>query len=174
MSKIKILSVKIFLSVLISNGVFAMGLSDAGKVCLFSKMTGVIKLDGKPVSNARLVRTVNLSKDEVDETTKDEKGNFKLDAKFTRTITKFLPQEFVVSQYIIVHYEDKEYEMWNGVKRKPEENTESRGKPLVVECELSDELNVKKVNGSPIVSLCTWDAEADPKPNIEEMMKLVK
>lgn len=149
-----------------------MGLSDTGKVCLFSKMTGVIKLDGKPAANAKLVRTVNLNKDLVDETTTDEKGYFEFDAIFVRSVPQFLPMEFVASQYIVVYYQDKEYEMWNGVKRDPEENIESRGKPLIVECELNAETNVKKVNDSPIISLCTWEAEPDPKINLEEIMKL--
>jgi len=148
-----------------------MGLSDAGKVCLFSKMSGVITLDGQPASNARLVRTVNLNKDIVDETTTDENGNFEFEAQFTRTITKFLPQEFVASQVILVHHEGKEYEMWAGVKRKPEENIESRGKPLIVKCELNSERKVIEVNSSPIISLCTWDVEPDPKLDIEAIMK---
>ena len=161
----------LLLIVVVNKGVFAMGLSDAGKVCLFSGMSGVIKLNGKPAANARLVRTVNLNKDITDETLTDENGYFEFDAIFVRTITKFLPQEFVASQYIMVHYNDKKYEMWNGVKRKPEENVESRGKLLVVECELNAETNVKKVNDSPIISLCTWEAEPDPKIDLEMIMK---
>lgn len=148
-----------------------MGLADAGKVCLFSKMSGVITLGGQPVNNARLVRTVNLNKDIVDETTTDENGNFEFEAQFTRTITKFLPQEFVASQQIVVEYKGKEYEMWNGVKRKPEENVESRGKSLVVKCELNSEEKTITVNNSPIFSLCTWDVEPDPKLDIEAIMK---
>ena len=155
------------LSVLSVKGISAMGLSDVGKVCLFSKMEGVIKLDGKPVSNARLVRTVRLSKEEVDETVTDENGNFKFEAKFERTITKFLPMEFVAKQQIDVFYNGKEYEMWSGVKREPEENIESRGKALVVECELNSDNSLIEVNGGPIFSLCKWDVEPDPKPEIK-------
>jgi len=143
-----------------------MGLSDVGKVCLFSKMTGVIKLDGKPVENARLVRTVNLNKDIVDETTTDENGGFEFSVKMTRTAAKFLPQEFAVKQVIWVFYQDKEYKIWSGVKRRPEENTESRGKDLVIECELNSERNYIEVNNSPIISLCTWDVEPDKKRKV--------
>ena len=143
-----------------------MGLSDVGKVCLFSKMEGVIKLDGKPVPNARLVRTVNLSKDEVDETVTDGNGNFKFDAIIKRKASKLLPQEFAVSQLIYVHYRDKDYRIWSGVKRKSEENSESRGKPLVIECELSSEEQMVIINNSPIFSLCTWDVEPDEQERI--------
>ena len=38
-------------------GVYAMSLGDVGRVCLFSSISGTITLDGKPVVNARLVRT---------------------------------------------------------------------------------------------------------------------
>ena len=130
-----------------------MSIFDAGKVCLFSRISGVITLDGKPIANARLVRTVNKESDKVDEATTDEKGYFEMPAVFERTVTKFLPQEFVVSQKIVVHYQEKEYEIWSGIKRDKEENVESRGKPLVVTCELNlKEPNYIKVNDGPIFS----------------------
>lgn len=138
-----------------------MALSDVGKVCLFSEISGVITLDGKPVVNAKLIRTVNKEKDITDVTTTDEHGHFSMPAIFERTITKMLPMEFAVSQLIKVEYNNKEYSMWEGVKRKEEANSESRGKPLVVKCELNQETRLKQVNGNPIVSLCTWDAEPD-------------
>ena len=138
-----------------------MSLGDVGKVCLFSSMSGVIKLDGKPVSNALLKRTVKLSKPKTDETRTDEQGRFEFPATFEHTVTKFLPQEFVANQDIVLYYQGEEYRMWTGVKRTPEENAESRGEPLVVECEQSNEKQLKQVNNSPIISLCTWSAEAD-------------
>lgn len=138
-----------------------MTLTDAGKVCLFSKISGVIKLDGKPVPNARLVRIANRSGEKTDEAVTDAHGFFEFPAVFERTITKFLPQEFVVKQEIFVHYNQKKYEIWAGVKRKPEENAESRGKALIVECELNSEKKFIQVNNSPIISLCTWDVEPD-------------
>jgi len=134
------------------------------KQCLFSSMTGVVNLDGKPVANIRLVRTINYNKDIVDETVTDENGKFEFPAVFRNNYAgKILPMEFVVNQAIIAHHNGKEYEMWSGVKRKPEENSESRGKALQVTCELGleDKLHIW-VNDSPISSLCTWDVEPDP------------
>ena len=136
---------------------------DIGKVCLFSAMSGVITLDGKPVSGALLKRTVDHQRPKSDETHTDENGYFEFPAFNERTICKFLPMEFVVGQKIIVHYQGKEYKMWSGVKRKPEENVESRGKPLVVRCELNSEEKLIEVNYGPIFSLCTWDVEPDPR-----------
>ncbi len=158
MRKIIIHSVSILL---MTTWGYAMAISDFGKVCLFSAISGVITLDGKPVANARLVRTANRDSAKTDETTTDKDGHFSLPVMFERTVTKYLPQEFVVKQDILVYYKDAKYDMWSGVKRKPEENTESRGKPLVVKCELSQEKKFKQVNNSPIISLCEWEAEPD-------------
>lgn len=143
-----------------------MSILDAGKVCLFSKISGVITLDGQPAANARIVRTANLSRDKVDETYTDENGYFEMPAVFQRTVTKFLPQEFTAAQHIAVHYQGSEYKMWSGVKRDPSENAESRGKPLIITCELNSEETLIKVNNSPIFSLCKWDVEPDKKRKI--------
>ena len=153
----------ILVIILFSNGAFAMGLSDAGKVCLFSGMSGVIKIDGKPVAGARLVRSVKKENKARDEVVTDDNGYFELKPIFERSLTKYLPMEFVVSQQIDVYYKGAKYEMWSGVKREPDENTESRGESLIVECELASEERLKIVNGSAIFSLCKWDADPDPK-----------
>jgi hypothetical protein len=155
-----------FAALAIANIFFSSGANAVTiKQCLFSKMTGVVNLNGKPVANVRLVRTINYNKDIVDETVTDENGNFEFPAVFRNNYAgKILPMEFVASQLIIAHHEGKEYEMWSGVKRKPEENAESRGKPLVVSCELGlEEKYHIWVNNSPISSLCKWNVEPDPK-----------
>ena len=143
-----------------------MNLTDAGRVCLFSEMSGVITLNGEPAAGARLVRTVELSKPISDETTTDEDGHFHFPAAYERTITKYLPQEFVSDQDIYVHYNGQEYHMWSSVKRSPDENTESRGKPLVVSCELNSEETMIFVDRVSIFSLCTWDVVPDPQESI--------
>jgi hypothetical protein len=148
--------------VLHTQEVLAMSIFDAGKVCLFSKISGTITLDGKPAAHAVVIRKVNLNRDKVDQTTTDENGYFEMPAVFQRTVTKFLPQEFVAKQDIKVIYNNTEYEIWNGVKRKSGENVESKGHPLIVSCELNlKELVYKSVDGSPIFSRCVWDAEGD-------------
>ncbi|MBI1425464.1 MAG: carboxypeptidase regulatory-like domain-containing protein [Gammaproteobacteria bacterium] len=140
-----------------------MAFGDVGKVCLFSEISGVITLDGKPVAHAKLVRTVKKEKAVTDETTTDAHGYFKMPAIYDRTITKYLPMEFVVKQDITLYYNNKEYKLWDGVKRTEEENAESRGKPLIVKCELNSEVNHISVNGSVFFNLCTWDVVPDQK-----------
>lgn len=140
-----------------------MAVTDIGKVYLFSAMSGTILADGKPAANVRLVRTAALGRPKTDETQTDENGYFEFPAAHERTITKLLPQEFVAKQDIVAHYHGQEIPIWDGIKRKPEENVESRGKPLVVECELFSEERIIRVNRGPIHTRCNWDVEPDPK-----------
>lgn len=153
------------LSLFCTMGIFAMTLGDVGRVCLFSAISGTITLDGKPVANARLIRTGDRDGPKVDETLTDEKGYFEFPSMYERTITKLLPQEFVAAQKIIVCHNNSEYQIWSSIKRKPDENTESRGKPLVVTCELSKEEQTIVVDRVPIHSLCVWDVEPDAPVN---------
>ncbi len=139
-----------------------MSILATGKVCLFSKISGVITFEGKPVANALLTRTASLSKDKVDQTRTDENGYFEMPAVFERTITKFLPQEFVAKQVISVEFNNQNYDIWSGVKRTPEENAESRGENLQVSCELTQEKTLKQVNNNPIIGRCIWETEPDP------------
>jgi hypothetical protein len=138
-----------------------MTFSDAGKVCLFSQISGVITLNGKPVANAKITRTVNLNKDKMDYAYTDENGHFEMPAVFQQTLTTFLPQEFVAKQDIVVQYNGNSYDIWSGVKRTPEENAEARGKALSVQCELNAEKQFKQVNNSPYISRCIWAAQPD-------------
>lgn len=155
---------KIFIPLLLF--IFSVGVSAVSiKQCLFSEMTGIVNFEGKPAPGVKLVRMVDYDKKQYDETVTDENGSFHFPAVFrTSILSKFLPMEFVVGQQIIAHKDDKEYEIWVGVKRKPEENAESRGKPLIVDCELTlPKQPFITVDGSPISSRCTWDVEADPE-----------
>lgn len=166
---ILVLAVTISSLFFVAVGVFAMSLGDVGKVCLFSPISGTITLDGKPVVNARLVRTGDRDGPRVDETVTNEHGYFEFPAMVERTITKLLPMEFVASQKIVVSYESKSYEIWSSIKRNPDVNTESRGKPLVVTCELTSEERSIVVNRVPIHSLCVWDVEPDAPENWDEL-----
>lgn len=151
----------LFALLTITAGVYAMTVTDIGKVYLFSAISGTITADGKAAANVRLVRTAALGKTKTDETQTDENGYFEFPAIYERSITKFLPQEFVAKQDITAHYNGQEIKVWDGIKRKPEENVESRGKPLLVECELLTEEKLIIVNNGPIHSRCIWNVEPD-------------
>ena len=148
-----------FILLIFSYGVYAMGV----KPCLFSGMTGIVNYEGKPAANVRLLRKIE-GKD-IDEAITDENGYFEFTSIFKKSsFFDFLPVEFAVQQIITAIKDGKEYPMWEGVKRHEEENAESRGKPLVVNCELTlEEGNFIMVNDGIYLTLCTWDVKADPK-----------
>lgn len=150
----------------ISGSLFAMSIFDAGKVCTFSAISGVVLMEGKPVAGARVVRTTDYQKKKQDETVTDGEGRFELPAVYERHLVNFLPQEFVVGQLINVSFNDEEFKIWSGVKRKRQENAESRGKPLVVTCELTQEDEVINVDRQPFITKCKWDVVPDVKEDI--------
>jgi hypothetical protein len=139
----------------------AMSILDTGKVCTFSNISGIITIGGKPAINALVKREVSYGSGYRDETYTDKSGRFDLPALFTKTIAKFLPQEFVVGQKISVILDGAEYEIWEGVKRYPEENVEARGVPIVVECELERDKQLYMVDGQAFYTNCSWDVETD-------------
>ncbi|MFD1216827.1 MULTISPECIES: DUF4198 domain-containing protein [Microbulbifer] len=143
-----------------------MSILDTGKVCTFSGISGVILFEGKPVSGARVIRTTDFQKKKQDETVTDSEGRFELPPIFERHIVNLLPQEFVVGQLINVSFNDEEFKIWSGVKRKREENAEARGKPLVVVCELTQEDEVINVDRQPFITKCKWDVVPDVKEDI--------
>lgn len=143
--------------ILFSSGVVAMSVLDVGKVYTFSKITGVIVKDGKPVKNALITRTVDFQSKREDEAKTDENGRFELPVVTERTITKFLPQEFVVGQLIFVEHQGIKYKVWEGVKRSKEENSESQGKELDVYCDLDAEEESIRFDRHYFISRCKWD-----------------
>ena len=123
-------------------------------------------MTGKPVANAKVVREVLKAHtyDDylTDETSTDEHGYFTMPAVRQKSIlAKLFWMDFGVSQEIHVIHEGMKHEIWSGVKNDPAENAESRGKPLVVSCELTRERSMITVNRGTIFGKCTWDVEPD-------------
>ncbi len=156
----------LFIASLLFLGVTAMSFSEIGKMCLFSGISGIITLDGKPVGNAKIKRVVGKAHThgkKTDETTTNDKGYFEMPPVFDRSlIGKVLPMQFSVPQEIFVAYREKKYNIWSGVKSKREENSESSGNPLVVQCELNRDHQIVSVGGGFVSSSCTWKFEPDP------------
>ena len=136
---------------------------------LFSNISGTITIDGKPVSNARVVRRVRkahtTNDDLIDETTTDESGYFNMPVIRQKSIAAAIfPMAFGAPQEIHVYYEGMKHKIWSGGKTDPAENAEARGKPLVVSCDLASEEKMITVNGGTIFTKCDWDVE----PDVEE------
>lgn len=137
-----------------------------GKDCVFSAISGTITLNGEPAVGAHVNRVAGKAHVEgkfTDETFTNEKGYFSMPAIWERNLlSRILPMEFAVPQKITIDYKGEEYLIWTSVKRSPKENSESQGKPLVVQCELTDEERNFDVDGAFFATLCTWDVEIDP------------
>ena len=146
-------------------GVNAM--SKNNKICLFSAISGTITLNGKPVTNARIKR---VSDERIDESKTDKNGHFSMPSVFANPIfsfmSRFIPGQFVSPQTLYVYVDGMEHQILGAVKRRKQELSESLGKPWVVTCELTDEENIFKIDGSPFATKCKWDAEHDVRMEI--------
>ena len=138
--------------------------SNNNKTCLFSAISGTITLNGKPVSNARIERT---SDKKTDESQTDENGYFSMPSVFDTSISnamrKFIPSQFASTQKLYIYVDGMEYLLLEGIKRNETEFTESRGKPWVITCELTDKPIRFRVDGNAFGSRCKWDAEHDKR-----------
>lgn len=157
----------------IALGACSVSLSDVGKMCLFSGISGVITLNGEPAVGAKVRRIVDKAHThgkKNDETIVDDNGYFKMPPIYDRSIIgKILPMQFAVGQEIYVDFQGLTYEVWSGVKQKREENSESNGKPLIVECRLEGERERIAVGGGVIYSRCVWDVEPDEEIDYENL-----
>ena len=133
-----------------------MSILDIGKMCTFSKISGVILNNGEPVANATVIRETDYEKKFTDQTITDENGYFEMPALFVRSIAKYLPQEFVSRQKITVLVSHHSYDIWRGYKMKIEENSEARGKTLEIRCDLVNEEKVVRVDGDIFMTKCSW------------------
>jgi len=140
----------------------ANAMSDKNRTCLFSAISGTVKLNGNPVANARIKR---ISDKHVDESKTDENGYFNMPSVFVSSVTnavwKFLPGEFVSPQKLYIYVDGMEYELLDGIKRREKEFSESLGRPWVVTCELTDDPILFDIDGNMFSSRCKWDAEHD-------------
>lgn len=142
-------------------------MSKNNKTCLFSAISGTITLNGKPVANARIKR---VSDERVDESKTDENGYFTMPSIFANPIfsfmSRFIPGQFVSPQKLYVYVDGMEYQLMEGIKRKENELSESRGRAWVISCELSDDPIRFRIDGNAFSSKCKWDAEHDTKRKV--------
>lgn len=138
-------------------GGLAMGIFDFGKVCVFSNVKAKLTLSGVPISNAKVIRRWEWQKLKEETTTTNAGGEFEFPAIFERSITRFFPSELVVGQALYVVVDGQERAIWSNSKRRPEENSEFRGKPISISCELTNEREIAREFGSLMYTLCTWE-----------------
>ena len=124
--------------ILIADGT---GMSMFPKLVLFSRVDGVITLDGKPVEGAQVTQEVLYKDaDEVPATmvTSDAQGNFVFEeVTHGAGLSRMLPGQVSIVQRLVIRYQGKEYEGWRHNKSSVEPNSELDGHPLRLVCELT-------------------------------------
>jgi hypothetical protein len=145
-----------------------MGLLDFARIYIFSEVDGVVLMQGKPVSAAKVVRTADY-KDRLYTHTviTDEQGRFHFDDIYRYSLRL---SETAIHQKIVIHYQDKEYLAWELLKRNDsrygELNApETDDKPIVklnLRCDLTEDQNKKQVvefqlGNKTIYGLSQWN-----------------
>lgn len=134
-----------------------MGIFDAGKVCVFSHVKAKLTKGGEPLANAKVIRRWEWQELREESTTTNNEGEFEFPAIFERSITRFFPSELIIGQALYVIVEGEEQKFWSHAKRQPEENSEFKGKPISLICELTNESKLHEEFGSAMLTLCTWE-----------------
>jgi len=93
----------------------AMGFLDFMRIYIFSEVDGVVLMEGKPVSGARVVQTADF-KDKIHTHTAitDDQGRFHFDDIYTYSMRL---SETAILQKIVIQHKDKEYLAWQLMKR---------------------------------------------------------
>lgn len=111
-----------------------------GSNTLFSEVEGVVIIDDKPCSAAKIEQKVYMAnnKEITNVTNTSEDGRFSFqEISQSKGLFSFLPSEFVATQRLVIHLDGKEYLGWANTKRSPEQNSESNGKAFSLICDLS-------------------------------------
>lgn len=151
-----------------TNQVKAMGFLDFMKVYIFSEVDGVVLMQGKPVSGAKVVRTADYKDKIYTETVvSDEQGRFHFNDISVFSMRLF---ETVIWQKINIIFQEKKYLAWEQLKRNDIQYGELNDpetparlvKKLNLKCELTNDQNNKQVIGTGLWrrtthGLCVWD-----------------
>ena len=139
-----------------------MGFFDFAKACLYSEVSGVVTLHGKPVAGAEIIRKAWWPDEKLhtDTTTTDAQGAFHFAPMFAFSLLRqYMPIEPYVRQQMFIRYQDKEHLAWKVSKHGYELNdefTDNKHHPLT--CELSEEATMKDdpLLFLPVKTICKW------------------
>lgn len=131
-----------------------MSIFSPGKTCVFSEVKAQITKDGKPISNAKVIRRWEWNKANSDEAMTDKQGVVTFPAVFESSLSRLLPTELVIGQQLSIDINGEEVVFWTNSKREPEPNAEYGGASFHISCELSDEEVLIEDYGSLMVTMC--------------------
>ena len=112
-----------------------MNFSFSKEYILFSPISGYIIIDGKPISNLTVNRWFKwwfYGEEKTEETTTDLNGYFSFSKSITvkSFIIWIIPHEAVITQKLLLDYNNETIQIYGTVKRNYEPNWEYWGKPL--------------------------------------------
>jgi hypothetical protein len=143
----------------------SMGLFDFLKVVMASEFNGVVTLEGKPLADVKVTRSVEDEDIITQETTTDANGRFKFDALVKTSLKTLTPLEPVYGQKITIHYDSDSINAFSYVKRNYFNNgefwflDEAEKKvtlPLNFTCEITEEDSVRRVREDGYTGVCVW------------------
>lgn len=126
-------------------------------IVLFSPMRGVLTYEGKPASKARITRHIVWQHDrkQADVVHAGSNGSFYLELmQATMVVPPFT--QLVVSQQLEVEYAGHQFVIWSLGKLNKELYGELGGKPVQLECELTDPLVRVEVPSGGLGTSCKW------------------
>jgi len=138
----------------------SMSLFGVGKTCVFSSVSVQLLQNGKPVTNAKVIRNWDWNQPESDESVTNDDGYVTFPAVFESSISRLLPIEIVITQRLSVEINGEEKIIWTNAKRKADENSEYGGAKFDVSCELTDEEVLIKDYGSLMLTVCKLNKES--------------
>ncbi|GGX80730.1 hypothetical protein GCM10007160_04910 [Litchfieldella qijiaojingensis] len=147
------------LILLLSGMVIVMSFFDVGKAYVFSPTRIAITLNQEPLKGAKVIRRWSWNNQGEDHAFTNDEGVVELPEVRRRGVTQFFPAEFVTGQQIMVVVDGKEERIWSYSKRDPGKNAELGGKPLVLNCELSNEEKMYRDFGPPLLTKCMWSED---------------
>ena len=126
-----------------------------------SEKSGVLLKDGEPLPNAKIIRVLNWSSNEVgvrEEFTTDQKGVFVL-ATHEEELELSMLNQFVSKTRLYLEREEDANLFWYNSKMDPELHSETGGKTEDLICDITTEEVPAYVGGSGIATImtkCRW------------------
>jgi len=131
------------------------------QVCLFSAISGIVTLHGKPLPNITITRSANYwNKDNhTDSTMTDADGQFHFAAMMVNSRHISQSMNPIIFEKLIIHHDGKEHIGWSTTRNDIQPNIELGRNKLIpkLSCELSNKSTIKDVKYShPVSGICSW------------------
>ena len=123
---------------------------------LFSEVTGVLRRDGQPLADVRVVRQYDYHGITETDTRTDAEGCFHFPEATTLSAGGLLLQEYVVAQKLYIEVDGERHEIWSNTRRSRDNLAELGGRALVLTCELNDAMTLHREFGSILRTRCRW------------------